>query len=90
MLYLILLWKNMRNEGYNIGSLIYWAYSDNPIEYKEICKNNKNLVRKDFEELTSIHGISKYIKECYPNIYMSTNPSKNEWYEFIKTKWQNC
>jgi len=86
------LWKEARNDGYSIGSLRMWALEDDPEElYDVINKLNEDIL----EKLSCIthDDIANYVYSLYKGLYVCTDISKKEWYEFRNHRWrkiQNC
>ena len=86
------LWKEARNDGYSIGSLRMWALEDDPEEFDLIIgKLNEEVL----EKLASIShdDIANYVYSLYKGLYVCTDITKKEWFEFRHHRWhkiQNC
>lgn len=83
-----LLWGKMRNEGYTIGSLIFWAQMDNPKRYKEYMyiKMLKYIQfsysMTDLDIAYVFYRIEKYILKC------AQEEPKHIWYILDEGIWQ--
>jgi phage/plasmid-associated DNA primase len=86
------LWKEARSDGYSIGSLRMWALEDDPEEFDTIIgKLNEEVL----EKLASIShdDIANYVYSLYKGLYVCTDITKKEWFEFRHHRWhkiQNC
>jgi P4 family phage/plasmid primase-like protien len=78
-------WNKSKNEGgLGIGSLFYWAKTDNYSKYKIIIdKYVKNLVEDSVESPTNVR-IARVLKHMYKYEYKYTG---NEWYMFRDHLW---
>lgn len=59
-------WEKMKmvNKGFTIGSLMYWANEDNPVEYEKFKKNNEKFYEKVNDE---------YIIKFFEELDLSSN-----------------
>jgi len=83
------LWKNMKDDGYTIRSLMLWAKEDSPEEYKQ-------FIREDFENnlkknsINNTFMIAKALYSKYFDKFVCANPKDNCWYNFSEHRWRKC
>ena len=83
------LWKNMKDDGYTIRSLMLWAKEDNIDEYK-------NFIKEDFEStlkknsVNNTFMIAKALFCKYFDKFVCANPKDNIWYHFTDHRWRKC
>ena len=83
------LWKNMKDDGYTIRSLMLWAKEDSPEEYKQ-------FIREDFENnlkknsINNTFMIAKALYSKYFDKFVCANPKDNCWYNFSENRWRKC
>ena len=83
------LWKNMKNDGYTIRSLMLWAKEDNPEAYKKFIKEDfENNLKKNSIDNTFM--IAKALYSKYFDKFICANPKENLWYHFEEHKWKKC
>lgn len=81
-------WRKFRDDGFTLGSLKYWASSDNPEEYKKINRENiipyieKSLSRTDWD-------VANVIYQMYKDTYKYVGGKNNLWYFFNGQRWES-
>jgi P4 family phage/plasmid primase-like protien len=79
-------WKNAKNGGYTIASLLWWAREDNPKEYKLLLREQvEGLLKKAGSGAND--DIANLVFEMYKHDFKCVSISKNQWYEFKNHKW---
>jgi P4 family phage/plasmid primase-like protien len=80
------MWSSMKNSGYTIRSLIYWAREDNPAEFKVyLAKEYDTLLRKSLD--TNTYYIAKALHNKYTDRFVCVSIRNNVWYEFRNHRW---
>ena len=84
------LWATFRSEGFTIGSIYYWAKSDNIKEYANFLQqkvNNYllNMLRKN--EKCTHYDIAKIVEMNYKHTYVCASLKYDAWYEFNGIRW---
>ena len=83
------LWKNMKDDGYTIRSLMLWAKEDNIEEYKKFIKEDfENNLKKNSVNNTFMIAKALYCK--YFDKFVCANPKDNIWYYFSEHRWRKC
>jgi hypothetical protein len=81
-------WKKMeyKDDGLGIGTLKYWAATDNMAEFKKIMytQANEKIMDKEFGRHDDI---ALALKELYGYFYSCANIKKNTWFEYQKNRW---
>ena len=80
------LWTTMKDSGYSIRSIAYWAKEDNPEEYKNYLMNEYNTFLKRSLD-TNTYYIAKALHNKYSDRFVCTSIKNNEWYEFRNHRW---
>jgi len=72
--------------GLNIGSIHYWAKSDNPDKYKEFSNNQ---IRTYIEQsLTGTNvDIAKVMYKMYKHLYVCAGIKTQKWFYFNRHRW---
>lgn len=84
----ICIWQGMRSSNYTIGTLKYYAKTDNPREYAKICKKIGNdLIDKAADG--GHNDLAKLLYNEYGDefVYSTTNDC---WYIYEKHIWVQC
>jgi len=83
------LWKNMKDDGYTIRSLMLWAKEDNLEEYNKFIKEDfDNNLKKNSVNNTFMIAKALYCK--YFDKFVCANPKDNIWYHFVEHRWRKC
>jgi P4 family phage/plasmid primase-like protien len=83
------LWKNMKNDGYTIRSLMLWAKEDNPEAYKKFIQDDfDNNLKKN--SIDNSFMIAKALYSKYFDRFVCANPKDNLWYHFSEHRWHKC
>lgn len=83
------LWRNMKDGGYTIRSIMLWAKEDSPAEYKLFIKEDfENNLRKNCINNTFMIAKALYCK--YFDKFVCANPKDNTWYHFSEHRWRKC
>lgn len=81
-------WARIRNEGnlLTIGSLYYWAKTDNYDKYIEIKRTD---IRRLIDESLSCSNVdvTRVLYEMYKDQYKFVSTRPNTWYEFRDHRW---
>ena len=81
------LWDKMKNSGLGIGSLYYWAKTDNYEKFLEIQSMSiQTHIRRSIENVTN-WGIAKVLYEMYKFQFKCSSAKRNVWYEFKNHRW---
>jgi len=80
------LWENAKNDGFSIGSLRLWAIEDDSDEFDRIVADmNNDLLEKI---VSGTHDdVASYIHSLYKGLFVCTDLTKSEWYEFKNHRW---
>jgi P4 family phage/plasmid primase-like protien len=80
------LWLTMKDSGYSIRSLAFWAKEDSPDDYKHFIANEYNsYIEKSLD--TNTYYIAKALHNKYSDRFVCTCLKNNEWFEFRNHKW---
>ncbi len=80
------LWKDAKDEGYGIGSLKWWAQTDDNKKYKQIM--SKYTAGKASGIKSSNHyDVACEIYNKYGHIFKCTSISKHTWYQYKNHRW---
>jgi|APSaa5957512535_1039671.scaffolds.fasta_scaffold15849_2 P4 family phage/plasmid primase-like protien len=82
-------WRNMRDDGYTVRSLMLWAKDDNPDQYNEFIKDDFNKLLKK-NAVNNTFMIAKALHCKYFDRFVCVNPRDNIWYHFREHRWQKC
>ena len=83
------LWKNMKDDGYTIRSLMLWAKEDNIEEYTKFVKDDlQNNLKKN--SVSNTYMIAKALHCKYFDKFVCANPKDNIWYHFYDHVWRKC
>lgn len=79
-------WYRMREEGYTIRSLMYWAEEDNYQKYHEFIKSEfNNALSKSLDGST--YFVAKALHTKFIDRFVCASIKANSWYEFRNHKW---
>lgn len=82
-------WKNMRDGGYTIRSLMLWAKEDNPDEYTSFIKQDfENILKKN--AINNTFMIARALHCKYLDRFVCVNPKDNMWYHYREHRWRKC
>jgi hypothetical protein len=76
----------MKNGGFTISSLIYWARADSPEEFKKYMVQTYDFYIKRSLD-TNTYYIAKALHNKFSEKFVCVSLSKNIWYEFKNHKW---
>lgn len=80
------LWHSMKSDGLKLGTLCFWAKSDNPFEYQTIVSNNI------FSDIKSCNGghysVAKIAYSILKNKFVCVNAEGRSWYYFTGVFWK--
>ena len=79
-------WDHMKDGNLGIGTLRYWAKTDNPTEYQKILEDDLHSLLMNAHSGTHT-DVSKVIYQIYKHEFVCTSIKKNTWYEFKKHRW---
>ena len=79
-------WKQAKNSGYALPSLLKWAREDNKELFFEIIKNRSNDLMAKTRSGTH-DDLACVLHEIYGDIYKCIDLKNNEWYEFQNHHW---
>jgi P4 family phage/plasmid primase-like protien len=79
-------WLGMKNGGYTISSLIYWARTDSPEEFKKYMVQTYDFFIKRSLD-TNTYYIAKALHNKFSERFVCVSLGKNIWYEFKNHKW---
>ena len=80
------MWLTMRDKGFTISSLVYWAKEDSPEEYRKFIKTEYDLcIRRSLD--TNTYYIAKALYNKYSDRFVCVSIKQNAWYEFKNHKW---
>jgi P4 family phage/plasmid primase-like protien len=79
-------WYRMRDEGYTIRSLMYWAEEDNYQKYHEFLKSEfSTALNKSLDGST--YFVAKALHTKFIDKFVCASIKANSWYEFKNHKW---
>jgi P4 family phage/plasmid primase-like protien len=79
-------WNHMKDGNLGIGTLRYWAKTDNPIAYEKILQDDLyTLLQKAYSGTHT--DVAHVIYQMYKHDFVCTSIKKNTWYEFKKHRW---
>uniref|UniRef100_A0A6C0D908 SF3 helicase domain-containing protein n=1 Tax=viral metagenome TaxID=1070528 RepID=A0A6C0D908_9ZZZZ len=79
-------WYRMRNDGYTIRSLMYWAEEDNYQKYHEFIKQEFNdVLNKSLDGST--YFVAKALYTKFMERFVCADLKSNSWYEFRNHRW---
>ena len=82
------MWANMKNEGFSIASLYFFAKKDNPAAYKQIIRNNLQRHIDSSVENNLDYDLAKVLYEMYKHEFVCASSKKSGlWYHFDKHRW---
>ena len=85
-------WSRMelRDSGYTMGSLRYWAKRDSPEKYQEVARYGISKLMKDclYEAKPTEFDVAMVLCEMYRDRFKCVNAKKNIWYEFQGHRWK--
>jgi P4 family phage/plasmid primase-like protien len=81
------LWDKMKDHGLGIGSLYYFAKTDNYDKFAEIKSSSiQSHITRSIENVTN-WGIAKVLFEMYKFQFKCSSAKRNVWYEFKDHRW---
>ena len=85
--------SDKRSDGFNIGSLFYWAQEDNPEGFKEF--NNQRIDNWIKKAGSCTHqDVAHLIYRIYKGQFVSTDAGAKKtdkiWYKFENHRWSEC
>jgi P4 family phage/plasmid primase-like protien len=87
-------WSHMRESAYSMGSLKYWANSDNPVEYKKLVMTNikSHLIRickrgKKINEYVVSEILYMLFKDEYMVYVNQANANTCYKYDYTRHRW---
>ena len=84
------LWCKFKNEGYNIGSIKFWAKTDNLEGYKEYLqkKVNSHILGFIKKNLKCTHNdVAKIVEMNYEHTYVCASLKFDLWFHFNGVRW---
>lgn len=78
------LWGNMRNEGYSIASLYYWAKNDNLEGYNQLMSKHLDTYILTSLETHADYDVAKVLKQLHKHDFKYCN---DEWYMYKNHRW---
>lgn len=82
----ICLWNTMRENNYTLGTLKYYAKTDSPRDYAEICKQRgDNLIAMAVEG--GHNDLAKLLYNVYGEEFVYST-SNDTWYRFVDHVWR--
>ena len=82
------MWNNMKNDGYSIRTLHYYAKLDNPKKYVEIIRETIRPIIKEAESGTD-YDLAKVVYGLFKNEFVCAEMKKTKtvWYHFQDHRW---
>lgn len=81
-------WNYMKDGNLSVGTLRFWAKSDNPKSYQKILEDDLQSVLKTAH--TGTHtDVARVIYQMYKHDFVCTSIKKNLWYEFKNHRWHS-
>lgn len=79
------MWNRMKSDTLGMGTLIWWAKSDNPKQYETILRNNVDLlIDKCIGSDGAHYDVAMVVHAIYKDRYRFT--TRDTWYVFIDNK----
>lgn len=85
------LWSHMSTSSHalGVGSLHWWARSDNPQLYREFTQRSlTNLIHKSITGLH--HDVAAVVHSMHKDTYACSSIKHNTWHEFRNHRWVEC
>jgi P4 family phage/plasmid primase-like protien len=77
-----------KKENLGIGSLIFWAKTDNPVEYDKVRRLSIRHKLETSIRTPTHYDISSLIYEMYKHQYVCTSVKNKKWYRFGGNHWE--
>jgi hypothetical protein len=81
------MWRNMKDDGYTINSLHWWAKTDSPEKYADVLRDSVKEIMYEAENGTE-YDIAKVVHALYGNefVFVSFKP-RPIWYHYQDNRW---
>ena len=84
-------WQNMKESGLGLGTLYYFAKSDNEEAYNEIVRTKLRSYIDISIESQSDWDLAKVLHEMFKHEFIcSSAKGSGEWYQFNGHRWEMC
>lgn len=77
-----------KKDNLGIASLIFWAKSDNPIEFEKIRRNSIRYKLENSVKSPSHYDIANVVLEMYKHQYVCVSIKNKKWYAFNGLHWE--
>ena len=84
-------WQNMKDSGLGLGTLYYFAKSDNEEAYNEIVRTKLRKYIDISIESQADWDLAKVLHEMFKHEFVCCSAKGcGEWYQFIGHRWEMC
>lgn len=83
-------WKNFKPGGVTMGSIVFWAKTESPDEYKEIQETTMQHLINESIKTCSEWDIANVLFHHFKDEFRCADPKRKIWFRHKKNNWKEC